>query len=314
MNTKVRTVNDNLESITNNDIVNHKLISDEELNKDLNNLNKYDGLCNENNFAGNRFLYHFQFPNLLHCTRERSGKPRETIYEIWADPVKKAFLIDQTRKRNRGGKVPANNIFECYRINTGSIVMFKSVTAKYLYKKYNATSVLDPTAGWGGRMLGAWSLGIDYVGIDTNIDMKPAYDGMIEFLENKVTFGNGLFAVENTSKLEMIWDSCLDVDYSKINYDFVLTSPPYINMELYKNMKPWENDKAFYEDFFIPLWTKCVKHIKKGGKVCFNVSPKMMEDALKYGLPPCDSEEDLLQQLGQAKGRKKQDKIYIWNC
>ena len=30
--------------------------------------------------------------------------------------------------------------------------------------------VLDP-AGWGGRMLGAWALGIDYTGIDTNINM-----------------------------------------------------------------------------------------------------------------------------------------------
>jgi hypothetical protein len=115
MSKKIRTVNDNLELVTIDDIVNHKLISDEELNRDLNNLNRYDCAENENNFAGNRFLYHYQFANLLHCTRERSGKPRETIYEMWADPVKKAFLIDQTRKRNRGGKVPANNIFECYR-------------------------------------------------------------------------------------------------------------------------------------------------------------------------------------------------------
>jgi DNA modification methylase len=112
----------------------------------------------------------------------------------------------------------------------------------------------------------------------------------------------------------MIWDSCLTVDYSKINYDFVLTSPPYINMELYKNMKPWENDKVFYEDFFIPLWQKCVDNIRRGGTVCFNISPKMYDDAIKYGLTPCHAEEDLLQQLGQAKGKKKQDKIYIWNC
>jgi hypothetical protein len=234
---------------------------------------------------------------------------------MWADPAKKAFLIEQTRKRNRGGKVPANNIFECYRINTGSIVMFKSVTAKYIYKKYGATKVLDPTAGWGGRMLGAWSLGIDYVGIDTNDEMKPAYDGMIDFLMNKTnSFGNDLFTVDNKSKLSMIWASCLAVDYSKIDYDFVLTSPPYINMELYKKMKPWENDRVFYEDFFIPLFNKCVNNIKKSGKVCFNISPKMYNDALKYGLTPCDLEEDLLQQLGQKMGKKKQDKIYIWNC
>ena len=110
----------------------------------------------------------------------------------------------------------------------------------------------------------------------------------------------------------MIWQSCLDVDFSQIPYDMVLTSPPYINLELYEHMDPWQSDELFYKDFFLPLFEKCLKHIKPGGNVCFNISPKMYEDALKHGLPECDSEENLLQQLGQQKGKKKQDKIYIW--
>lgn len=309
---KRRTVNDNLESLTINDIVNHKRLSDDKLREDLACLNRFPGTENANNFAGNPFQYHYQLGNLLHCTRERSGKPRETIYKMWADPKQRAFLIDQTRKRNRGGS-PANNVFECYRINTGSIVMFKATTAKYLYKKYGAKDVLDPTAGWGGRMLGAWSAGINYTGIDTNLDMKPAYDGMIAFLNNEID-RNGHLLEQKKPHLTMIWDSCLDVDFSKIDYDFVLTSPPYINMELYQRMKPWENDEAFYTGFYIPLYHKLRANIKAGGKICLNVSPKMNEDAIKYGLPPCDVEEDLLQQMGQAKGKKKQDKIYIWNC
>jgi hypothetical protein len=92
----------------------------------------------------------------------------------------------------------------------------------------------------------------------------------------------------------------------------VLTSPPYINLELYENMTPWSTDKEFYEQFFIPLWNKCVNHIRPGGHVCFNISPKMYETAQKYGLPVCDMEEDLLQSLTQQKKKKKQDKIYIW--
>ena len=148
---KRATINDHLESLTITDIVEHKRISEKELKADLLALDAYRGEQNSNNFAGNKFLYHYQLANLLHCTRERSGRPRETIYEIWADPKLRADLIHQTRLRDRGG-VPANNIFEAYRINTGSIVMFKAVTAKYLYLKYGATSVLDPTAGWGGRM------------------------------------------------------------------------------------------------------------------------------------------------------------------
>ena len=112
----------------------------------------------------------------------------------------------------------------------------------------------------------------------------------------------------------MIWASCLAVDYSKIDYDFVLTSPPYSNMELYRKMTPWESDTIFYQTFLIPMWEKCCRHIKKGGKVAINMSPKMYNDSLKLGLTPCDLEEDLLQQLGQKMGKKKQDKIYIWNC
>lgn len=304
----MKPVNRQLDSVTLEDIENHKLISTTELQKDLDNLRKFDASENRNNFYGNPFLYHFQFKNLLKCRREK-GK---TIYDIWNDTEEQKKLIDSTRKRDRGGRTAAGNVYECFRINLGSIVMFKSTTAKYLYQKYKATHVLDPTAGWGGRMLGAWALDIDYTGIDTNTEMKPAYDSMIDFLDNEQEFDNNLFETDS-SKLEMIWQSCLDVDFSKIPFDFVLTSPPYINLELYEHMEPWQSDQAFYEQFFIPLWQKCMKHIKPGGVICFNISPKMYDDAVDWGLPECHDEEDLKQQLGQQMGKKKQDKIYIWH-
>jgi hypothetical protein len=310
MSKPLKPINKNLESVTLEDIENHKLISEKELIKDLRKLLKFDADSNANKFYGNPFLYHYQFKNLLKCRREDSKK---TIYDIHNDPVKWAKLLDDTRFRNRGGRTAAGNIYECFRINLGSIVMFKSTTAKYLYKKYNATHVLDPTMGWGGRMLGAWALDIDYTGIDTNVEMKPAYDGMTEFLRTKAkTFGNGLMEEETKSHLTTIWQSCLDVDFSKIDYDFVLTSPPYINLEMYEHMELWDSDTAFYKKFFIPLWQKCMDHIKPNKFVCFNISPKMYDNALAHGLPACNKEEDLLQQLGQQKKKKKQDKIYIW--
>jgi hypothetical protein len=311
----LKPVNLHLNSVSIQDIESHKTVTTAELRKDLDNLNKFDASTNANNFAGNPFLYHFQFRNLLKC-RRKDGK---TIYDMWNDKEQWNKLLEQTKLRNRGGRTAAGNIFECFRINLGSVVMFKSTTAKYLYKKYKAKDVLDPTAGWGGRMLGAWSLGINYTGIDTNVEMIPAYNDMMAFLKEETGFGGGLFEVDNGSKLDMIWQSCLDVDFSKIEYDFVLTSPPYVNLEIYEHMDEWDSDTAFYKEFFIPLWQKCVDNIKPGGHVCFNISPKMYEDAVKNGLTPCDDEEDLLQQMGQRstalkKGKKKQDKIYIWHC
>ncbi len=299
---ELKPVNKHIDDVTIEQIEDHKLITQEELNKDLENLFGYDASENRNNFFGNPFLYHFQFKNLIKCHREGG----DTIYDIYKDKEKWNKLIDSAKKRNRGGRTAAGNVYECFRINLGSVVMFKSTTAKYLYQKYNATSVLDPTAGWGGRMLGAWALGIDYTGIDTNINMKSAYDGMIEMLNNKTP------AIFEQPKLEMLWQSALDVDFSNIDYDFVLTSPPYVNLEIYEHMEPWDSDEKFYIDFFIPLWQKCMDNIKPGGTICFNISPKMYEDAVSFGLPVCEDEEDLKQQLGQQTGKKKQDKIYIW--
>ena len=311
----LKPVNKHLDSVTLQDIENHKLISTKELEKDLTKLRKFSAENNANNFYGNPFLYHYQFKNLLKCRRQ-DGR---TVYDIWNDPDERAKLIEQTRLRNRGGRTAAGNVFECFRINLGSVVMFKATTAKYLYKKYKATSVLDPTAGWGGRMLGAWALDIDYIGIDTNVEMTPSYDSMMTFLDEYNEFGNKNIEYVKKSKLQMIWSSCLDVDFSKLDYDFVLTSPPYINLEVYEHMELWDSDTAFYREFFIPLWQKCVDNIKSGGHVCFNISPKMYEDAVKHGLAPCDLEEDLKQQMGQKQndlkaGKKKQDKIYIWHC
>lgn len=303
----LKPVNHNLENVTLTDIESHKIISDSELCNDLQNLENFDANHNANNFYGNPFLYHFQFKNLLRCTREK-GK---TLYEVWADPDQRAKLLDQTRLRNRGGRTAAGNIFECFRINTGSIVMFKSTTAKYLYNKYGATRVLDPTAGWGGRMLGAWSLGIEYTGIDTNTELQPAYQGMMDYLKS---YDDSEFFSTPRGKLDMIWQSCLDVDFGNIDYDFVLTSPPYINMEIYEHMTPWQTKDLFYTDFFMPLWQKTLDNIEPGGKVCYNISPKMFTEAQAHGLPEPDITEDLLQQLGQQTGKKKQDKVYIWQA
>ena len=300
---KLKPVNLHLDSVTIEDVERHKLISTKELCRDLENVKRFDARTNKNSFAGNPFLYHFQLENLLRC-RRKDGK---TIYDIYENPEEWKKLIEYTRKRNRGGRYAAGNVFECFRINFGSVVMFKATTAKYIYQKYGAKSVLDPTAGWGGRMLGAWALGIDYTGIDTNVEMKDAYDRMIRFIHEQD--GNILFG----SQLRMIWESCLDVDFSKINYDLILTSPPYSNLELYEHMNPWDSDEAFYKEFMIPLWEKSMRHIRKGGHVCFNISPKMYEDVLALGMPKCDEEEILKQQLGQKMNKKKQDMIYIWN-
>ena len=282
------------------DIETCKDISLDKVLKDYENLVKFKADTNPKKFCGNKILYNYQFTNLLKCKRDK-GK---TIREIFDNEELTEKLWRDTVKRNRRDKAPypsPTDVYEANRINTGAIVFFKSSTAKYIYKKFQSKSVLDFTMGWGGRMLGAMALDIDYIGIDTNTNLKEGYEKIQEDIPHK-------------SKINLLWKSCLEVDYSELEYDLILTSPPYVNMELYENMNPFESDDIFYNEFLIPTMDKSYKYMKDGGKMCINISPKMYKNLTeKYGYRKSDSKEDLRQQMGQNFVVKSQDYIYIWN-
>ena len=284
--------------ITFEDVVKHKQIADSELKKDYLSLVKFSATQNSRKFCGNKFLYHFQIANL--CRTRVKNKP--SLFEKLQDDKLYQALVSNMTKLNRTG-TPANRIFEADRFN-GAVVFFKPATAKWIYKKYGATKVLDPTAGWGGRMLAAHALGIDYTGIDTNVNLIPAYTAMTGALKSFTSA-----PACSGSNLRMIWQDCLSVDFAQLDYDFVLTSPPYVNTEVYENMTLFQ-EKTFYTEFLIPLISRCLAHIRVGGKVCFNISPRMYNALLSAGFRAANEEFDLLQQkrLSTTKG----DKIYVW--
>ena len=171
-------------------------------------------------------------------------------------------------------------------------------TAKFIYKYYDAKSVLDFTAGWGGRLLGAYSLDIKYTGIDTNTNLKDDYNNMLLRL--------------NDDKLKMIWDNCLNVDLSLIDYDLVLTSPPYINLEKYEHMPLFDSDDVFYNEFLIIMLNRCLKHINNNGWVCINISMGMYNKLTnKYGYRECD-EKHILPNAKNKQNLKKCEYIYCW--
>jgi hypothetical protein len=290
------------------DIEECKDIDKNKVLKDFTNLCKFNADTNPKKFCGNKILYNYHFRNLLKCKREK-GK---TLYEIFDDEALKEKLWRDSVKRNRRDNAPypsPTDVYEANRINSGAIVMFKASTAKYIYKKYNAKSVLDFTMGWGGRMLGAMSLNINYTGIDTNKNLQEGYVKMIEDIELEEVkyWGNEL-----KSPL-LIWQNCLSIDYSQLDYDLILTSPPYINMELYENMTPFENDNKYYNEFLMPMLDITFKYLKDGGRMCINISPKMYKDLTKkYGYRECDETEDLRQQMGKNYAVKSKDLIYIW--
>jgi tRNA1(Val) A37 N6-methylase TrmN6 len=146
-----------------------------------------------------------------------------------------------------------------------TINSFKPIRAIEIYKKYNARDVLDFTAGWGGRLVGACACDVrSYTGIDLNKNLKPLYNKMIKFL-NPLT----------KTKINMIFEDSLNIDYSKISYNFVLTSPPYFTLETYRCSNLYESNDDMILNFYEPLIRETYKFLQCDGYYCININKEI---------------------------------------
>lgn len=141
-------------------------------------------------------------------------------------------------------------------INYASI--FKPSVASYLIQKFKPkVAVFSPQMGWGEIMLGTIANDIDFIGIDSNKDMKPIYNKMIKTL-NPYT----------NSSIKLIFKDSNKVDYKPLKYDMVIVSPPYEEVEKYANQPEYED---FYNDFLIPSIKKTYEGLLKGGIMAYNI-------------------------------------------
>jgi hypothetical protein len=212
---------------------------------------------------GNNVVDKFTFTERLN-TR---GKFNMNFFEFLnnLDTFKKKKYINTLVIFYKNKKNKKNDIVvwkEIYNLCITSINIFKPLCAIDIYKLYNPHTILDFTCGWGGRLVGACALNIpNYIGIDINKNLKIPYKKMVKFLNKK-----------STTKIKIMFKNALKVDYSKLNYDFVLTSPPYFFIEKYRDNINYDSKDEMVDKFYKPLITKTYKHLKTNGYYCLNVN------------------------------------------
>ena len=219
--------------------------------------------------TGNKFVDHFTFLERL----ETVSKKGMSYFEFIKDTEyhKKRYIQNLLNYQKGEDKHVA--LYRVFKLHCGSIGLFKPLTAMELYNKFKPNTVLDFTMGWGGRLVGACVLDIPkYIGIDSNKQLKEPYNKMVKLLKNQGT----------KTKIKLMFKDALKVDYSKLDYDCVLTSPPYYNLEVYTGTKS-KTDEEWEYDFYIPLFSKTYKHLKKNGYYILNI-PKDVYSNICVGL------------------------------
>jgi len=148
------------------------------------------------------------------------------------------------------------------------VALFKPYIAKMIYLKNDSKSIIDPFAGWGGRMMGAMAIeGVRYTGFDTNIDLKKPYAEMITRMKWK-------------DRVKILFKDSSTVDFSKYEYDTIFTSPPY-RLEFYAHEDRKENKNVWYEQVILKTFTNAWNNLPVGGKMIINVNKELYNKLVK---------------------------------
>jgi hypothetical protein len=190
------------------------------------------------------------------------------------------------------------NIFSLY---FGAVNAFKPLVAMNIYKIHtNTTSlkILDFTMGFGGRLVGACAVNAKtYIGIDLNTNLRAPI--------NKI---KTLLSKYSPTHVELIFKDATTVDYSKLKYNFVLTSPPYYGIETYSHMNVYADKNDWDARFYIPVFTQTYKHMARGGWYCINVNEEIYERVCKPVLGPIAHKIP----LPTSGGNTYQEFTYCW--
>jgi hypothetical protein len=100
------------------------------------------------------------------------------------------------------------------------------------------------------------------------------------------------------------------MDYSKLNYDLVLTSPPYYNIETYGNNKE-KTKEEWDNNFYIPIFKATFGSLKRGGYYCLNV-PNDVYETVAVNILGKAFEKISLPKAKRNSVDKYHEYIYVW--
>jgi hypothetical protein len=218
--------------------------------------------------------------------------------------------------------------FKAFRLSYAQqAVNFPPLTAKLIYEKYtqeflgeDIINIWDPSAGWGGRLLGALSCDtaygkrkIHYIGTDPNKDHTlndgsglTKYDNFANFYNSKTNRAYGLFTHKNTWEIHQcgseVFKNTEAFEKYKNNVSLVFTSPPYFAKEVYsddaeQSCHKFTEYESWRDDFLKPTIETAFELLKPGGYLIWNIA-----DA-KFGKETLPLEEDscnIMKSLGMV--------------
>jgi hypothetical protein len=195
-------------------------------------------------------------------------------------------IINKEIFRNRNKSV-VQNVLSFLQLNYAVGTAFPPFHARFFAETFLPNEgdclVVDPCAGWGGRLLGIQSVNrtshIHYVGVDPEKKLKESHDGIQRRIDKYL---NRDIKGMRTSKVFYQpfekWIATASAAKMFSNVDLVFTSPPYFSAEIYNtgNKRQSANSYPAYdvwrEKFYRALVQGAYDLLKPGGYFVLNIA------------------------------------------
>jgi hypothetical protein len=263
-------------------------ISKNDLFKDFNKLRKYKTEYLNYNPTKN---YLNKFNNRLIIFKENYEK-NKNLYKItdYFSEECRLKCINNLKSKQSPMDYFQNNKENIYQIlsNDGVLDITYSELSEFLYQNtpqctnFNTTvmisllnllkpqRVLDPSAGWGDRLIGAIAYNkCEYHGVDPSNCMQPIYREIINTLVPRIEHSRYIVHQNGFENIKV----------NESYYDLVFTSPPFFDFEIYEksdsqtqSIEKFNTLESWVTGFLYPLVEKSYKSLIVNGILALYIS------------------------------------------
>jgi len=232
-------------------------------------------------------LANYFHPQMWHvrCTRYVSPYQTFCLPDRLRAAIAKSMRIWPDRYGARGATL--RRMLRSFS-NTVGVSNFRPTAARAIIERYSPPGgrVLDFSAGYGGRLLGALTLGRHYVGIDP---CRPQVRGLRAMIKTCVPH------LPLAGRGEIILGAAEDLlpRYKSASFDLIFSSPPYFDREKYgaepkQSFIRYPTLDQWLEGFLRVVLSESVRILRRGGRLVLNIGmlPRSLPGFLREYLDP----------------------------
>lgn len=222
-------------------------------------------------------------------------RDQRTPWEVFFDKklLKKAIL---KRIKLSDTALKDFNLRKSLKVFSGvqAVSNFRPTVAKFIYDRYADGYVLDPCAGYSGRLLGAWTSQkvTHYSGVDPCTETLENGWKAVRCLQEdtltlkKTTFWENLYH----SPGAYLWKQPFEDFYTPQKFSLVFTSPPYYDTEKYSEESTqsylrYPMPAQWRQGFLKPLIEKAHDMLYSKRFLVLNVAETMQDDVITLASP-----------------------------